>query len=266
MKLIPALAALAYLTVLAGATPAQATECADPDNITYVQGRDHCLAIQTYWAGGNPDTLAVYIHGDVPSGRPVDFVFSYARAVALRGANAVALIRPGFRAAGRSSSGTATHDKFWFMQRGRDKIESIGVAIARLKAHHRAKRLVLMGSSGGALIAGVLLGLRADVVDAVLLISCPCDVPQLLFEKGVSSAPATQSPHTWLEKANPKAKIVAISGSADRNTPPHLVEKYIEAAKARGHDAQFLIVPGGGHGGRAFGPIILFAFDEMFRR
>ena len=265
-KLLPFLAALACLTIVAGVAPARAEKCANPDNITYVQGRDHCLAIQTYWAGGTPETLAIYFHGDVPSGRPVDFVFGIAKAVAVRGANAVVLIRPGFRGAGRRSSGTATHDQFSFMSRGRDEIESIGVAVARLKAHHRAKRLVLMGSSGGALIAGVLLGLRPDLVDAVLLISCPCDVPQLLFEKGRSSSEFTQSPHKWLEKANPKAQIVAISGSADRNTPPHLVEQYIEAAKARGHDAQFLIVPGGGHGGRPFGPVVGFALNEMFRR
>ncbi len=266
LRVLPVLVALAGLTAFAGAGPAQASECENPDNITYVQGRDHCLALQTYWAGGTPETLAIYFHGDVPSGRPVDFVFGIARAVALRGANAVVLIRPGFRGAGRRSSGTATHDQYSFMSRGRDEIDSLGVAVARLKAHHRAKRLVLMGSSGGALIAGVLLGLRPDLVDAVLLISCPCDVPQLLFEKGFRRSEFTQSPHKWLEKANPKAKIVAISGSADRTTPPHHVEKYIGAAKARGHDAQYLIVPGGGHGGRQFGPVVGFALNEMFRR
>ncbi len=265
-KLASAAAVSALLAAFAGVGPAWASECDDPDNITYVQGRDHCLALQTYWAAGTPDTLAIYFHGDVPSGRPVDFVFGIARATARRGANAVVLIRPGFRGAGRRSTGTATHDQFSFMSRGRDEIESMGVAVARLKAHHRAKRLVLMGSSGGALIAGVLLGLRPDLVDAVLLISCPCDVPQLLFEKGFRSSEFTQSPHKWLEQANPKAKIVAISGSADRTTPPHHVEKYIEAARAGGYDAQFLLVPGGGHGGRAFGPVILFALDEMFRR
>ncbi len=266
LRFLPIIVTLAGLTAFAVAGPAQASECENPDNITYVQGRDHCLALQTYWAGGTPETLAIYFHGDVPSGRPVDFVFGIARAVALRGANAVVLIRPGFRGAGRRSSGTATHDQYSFMSRGRDEIDSIGVAVARLKAHHRAKRLVLMGSSGGALIAGVLLGLRPDLVDSVLLISCPCDVPQLLFEKGFRRSEFTQSPHKWLEKANPKAKIVAISGSADRTTPPHHVEKYIGAAKARGHDAQFLIVPGGGHGGRQFGPVVGFALNEMFRR
>lgn len=266
LRFLPFLAVLAGLTAFAGAGPAQASECEKPDNVTYVQGRDHCLAIRTYWAGGTPETLAIYFHGDVPSGRPVDFSFGIAKAVAIRGANAVVLIRPGFRGAGRRSSGSATHDQFWFARRGIDEIESMGEAVARLKAYHRAKRLVLMGSSGGALIAGVLLGLRPDLVDAVLLISCPCDVPQLLFEKGFRSPDFTQSPHKWLEKANPKAKIVAVSGSADRTTPPQLVEQYIEAAKARGHDAQLLIVPGGGHGGRRFGPIVGFALDELFRR
>ncbi|MYG53883.1 MAG: prolyl oligopeptidase family serine peptidase [Rhodospirillaceae bacterium] len=265
-KLVSAVAVSALSIALAGTGPARADKCPDPDNITYVQGRDHCLAIQTYWAGGTPETLAVYFHGDVPSGRPVDFVFGIGRAVALRGANAVILIRPGFRGAGRRSSGTATHDQYAFASRGIDEIESMGEAVARLKAHHRATRLVLMGSSGGALIAGVLLGMRPDLVDAVLLISCPCDVPQLLFEKGFRSSEFTQSPHKWLEKANPKAKIVAVSGSADHTTPPHHVEKYIAAARARGHDAQFLIVPGAGHGGRPFGPIVGFALNDLFRR
>ena len=155
MKLLPAVAVLTLLTAAMAsafrALPAQAETCTDPDNVTYVQGSDHCLSIQTYWAGGNPDTLAVYIHGDVPSGRPVDFVFGIARAVALRGANAVVLIRPGFRGAGRKSSGMPTHSRYAFERYTLPEIESMGDALARLKAHHRAKRLVLMGSSGGAL-------------------------------------------------------------------------------------------------------------------
>ena len=159
MKLLPAVAVLTLLTAAMAsafrALPAQAETCTEPDNVTYVQGSDHCLAIQTYWAGGNPDTLAVYIHGDVPSGRPVDFVFGIARAVALRGANAVVLIRPGFRGAGRKSSGMPTHSRYAFERYTLPEIESMGDALARLKAHHRAKRLVLMGSSGGALDTAV---------------------------------------------------------------------------------------------------------------
>ena len=154
MKLLPAVAVLtlsiASMASSFRALPAQAETCTDPDNVTYVQGSDHCLAIQTYWAGGNPDTLAVYIHGDVPSGRPVDFVFGIAKAVAIRGANAVVLIRPGFRGAGRKSSGMPTHSRYAFERYTLPEIESMGDALARLKAHHRAKRLVLMGSSGGA--------------------------------------------------------------------------------------------------------------------
>ena len=269
MKLLPAVAVLtlsiAAMTSSFQARPAQAETCTDPDNVTYVQGSDHCLAIQTYWAGGNPDTLAVYIHGDVPSGRPVDFVFGIARAVAIRGANAVVLIRPGFRGAGRKSSGLPTHSQYAFERYTLPEIESMGAALARLKARHRAKRLVLMGSSGGALISGVLLGRRADIVDAVLLISCPCNFPQLLHEQGWN-APFAASPHKWLDKAHAEARIIAISGSADRITPPHLVNDYVEAAKAKGLDAEFLLVPGGSHGGRAFGPIIGFAFDTLFPR
>ncbi|MCY4397394.1 MAG: hypothetical protein OXC10_19900 [Rhodospirillaceae bacterium] len=265
-KMVPAVAALALLTASIGLDPAQASECENPDNITYVQGSDHCLAIQTYWAAGNPDTLAIYIHGDVPSGRPVDFVFGIGRFIARRGANAVILIRPGFRGAGRSSSGMPTHSLYSFERHRLYVMESMGAAIARLKAHHKAKRLILIGTSGGALIAGVLLGLKADVVDAALLISCPCDLQSLIHEKGPWSLPQAESPHNWLPKASAKARIIAISGSADTNTVPHFVDAYIKSAQARGLEAEFVIVPGGGHGGQLFVPYIVTAINKLLRR
>lgn len=120
--------------------------------------------------------------------------------------------------------------------------------MAALKAHHKAGRVVMIGHSGGAANAGVLLGSRPDIVDAVILISCPCDVPTWRDRRGRKPLNNPQSPHDYLDKVKPSAKIYTVTGTRDTNTAPYLAKAYVAAAQARGLAAVYLEVEGAGHG------------------
>ena len=255
------------LAVLMWSTDATAETCTNPDNETFVQGKDHCLAITTFLPSSPANSLVVFLHGDFSRGGPVRNT-RIARAFAGLGAVGVAMMRPGYTGGGRTSTGVAARDQRPHERRTAEKINSIGAAIARLKAHHRAKRLILVGHSGGALVSGVLLGMRPDLADGALLISCPCDYHGWRSSRGRSSVSSAQSPLDWLEKVRPGARIVAITGSEDRNTLPTNAESYIAAAKAKGHKAEFIVIPGAGHGLRRqrFWPIMEFVLKEMLAR
>ncbi len=245
---------------------AGAETCGNPDNETFVQGKDHCLAITTFRPSAPTDSLVVYLHGDISRGGPVRSTV-IARMSAGLGAVGVAMMRPGYTGDGRTSSGVATRDQQAFEQRSAEEVDSIGAAIARLKTHHRAKRLYLIGHSGGAIISGVLLGMRPRLADGALLVSCPCDMRGWRQSRGRPFFETWQSPLDWLGKVRPGIRIVAVTGSADRGTPPAYAENYIAAAQARGLDAEYIGIPGAGHSlSRRFRPIMEFALKEMLAR
>lgn len=57
------------------------------------------------------------------------------------------------------------------------EMDSVAAAVEALRKHHNASRVVLVGHSGGAANAGVILGRAAPLVDVAVLISCPCNIP-----------------------------------------------------------------------------------------
>ncbi|MBT3658287.1 MAG: hypothetical protein HOB37_01620 [Rhodospirillaceae bacterium] len=136
IRIVAFLAALALIT----AGTAHAGTCDAPDNIMSVSGTDHCLQIE---------------------------------AAAARGAVGIAMMRPGYTGDGRTSSGLASRDQNRDQIYSAAEFDSVGAAVAALKAHHKAGRVVMIGHSGGAANAGVLLGSRPDIVDAVILIRAP---------------------------------------------------------------------------------------------
>lgn len=171
------LSAICLVAAITLTMPARAEKCQTPDNRTFVSGGDHCLAIKTITPdGGGKGVLVVVLHGDLTSGGPANYIRFIASAAAKSGAVGVAMARPGYTLEERTSTGTATRDQNRDDRFRAAEIDSIGTAIATLKAHHNAKRVVLVGHSGGSLISGVLIGRAAPMVDAAVLISCPCHV------------------------------------------------------------------------------------------
>ena len=268
MKFPTALALCVFvITVAASLEPAKARTCKQPDNLTFVQGKRHCLAIKTFHGTTGADTLFVVLHGDLSRGGPADYIFPVGEAIAQRGMPAVVMMRPGYTGDGRTSTGRSTRSQ----RRGevylKSEMDSIAVAVAELKAHHEVERVVMVGHSGGALISGVLLGRKPDLVDAVVLIACPCDVPRWRRVRGRRPLTLAQSPHKWLERVAADAKIFAITGSKDKNTFPDLARDYVDKAAARGLDAEFVLVRGAGHGlGRRYREPFLRVLDKLLAR
>lgn len=225
-----------------------AETCETPDNVTKVSGSAECLAIKTYMPETSVGTLVIVLHGDLSSGGPADYIFKVARSAAEFGAIGVAMMRPGYTGDGRKSSGVATRNQNRSdMYRGAE-IDSMATAVVALKKHHGATRVVMVGHSGGAAIAGVMLGRSAPLVDAVLLVSCPCDVKRWREERRRKPFENAESPIHYLSSVPKTATIYALTGDGDSNTFPRLGRDYVAAAKALGLDATFVKVPDAGHG------------------
>ena len=249
MTFFPALAAFAFSIVVAVSfNPVEAKTCEEPDNITFVQGERHCLAIETFSSTSRPDALVVTLHGALSRGGTADYMVRFARDVSALGVNAVAMMHPGYTGAGRTSSGRAARDRHRDDNFRKREIDSIASALEKLKTHHGAKRLILVGHSLGAIISGVILGRHPDLADAALLVACPCDLDRWRRSHGRKRLAFAQSPHRYLEKIAPDTKIVALTGSEDDNTRPSNCQDYIAKAKKRGLDAKFVLVQGAGHG------------------
>jgi len=240
-----ALRRLAAACLLLVAASASAAACVAEDFETHVSGASECLLMRRY-GPAEAATMIVWLHGNVSGGGPANAHFAIARKAAEDFDNVLALplVRPGYPdGAGESSSGS---DNGRADNWQRATIAEIGTAIERLKSHYRPRSLVLVGHSGGAAIAAVLLGMLPQLADAALLIACPCD---LVAWRGGRPGPVwtSESPQRWIGPVSARTKVIALTGSRDATTAPELGRAYVERLRARGIDAAFELAPGMGH-------------------
>src|ERR1043165_9961224 len=150
MKVLSGLAATVTLGLAALLPAAAVAACPAGTSIAdYVPGGGLCLAAATYGASGAgaSPALVVVLHGDVSSGGPADYHFATARSLAGPGVVAVALVRPGYSdSAGRVSEGSANGRRDHYTA---TNINAVADAIAALKTHYKARRVVVLGHSGG---------------------------------------------------------------------------------------------------------------------
>ena len=223
--------------------------CESPDNVKYVSGSEHCLAIKTLPPSSRyKKTLVVALHGSLSRGGDADYIIRVARRAARYGAVGVAMARPGYTLDGRTSSGVATRDQNRDEIYTADEISSIGVAVDSLKKHHGAERVVMVGHSGGAVISGVILGGFAPLVDAAILVSCPFDIPKWRYSLGRKPFANAESPSDYLSLVLKSSKIFALTGERDTNTSPELAQDYVNKARGMGLDATFYSIERAGHG------------------
>jgi len=230
---------------------------------THVWGGGLCLAVNTFGAAeaGPAPTLVVVVHGDISDGGRATYHAAFARNVARPGVVAVALMRPGYADAdGRLSDGHT-------LGRGDNYtpqvVTAIGSAINVLKAHYRAQRVIYVGHSGGAAIGGVLIGRRPGLIDAALLVSCPCDIAAWLKARGRPPWKRSLSPADHVHRVPATTRVVVMTGSEDINTFPALAQDYAAALTARGIPAHFEPVEGAGHGFRGLERAVAAALDRM---
>lgn len=214
-----------------------------------------------------PTTMVVWIHGNITSGGPANSHFRIAQKLAedyaAENVLALALVRPGYPdGTGMSSSGN-DHGRAdnW----SRLTIAGIGTAIERLRDKYKPAAVLLVGHSGGAAIAAVLLGMKPQLADGAILLACPCDLAAWRTGRRGGTW-ISEDPKQWIDKVRPGAKVIALTGSRDATTAPELARSYIEDLKARGIDAIFQIVPGLGHVDLLHSPAVEMATSKLIHR
>lgn len=212
-------------------------------------GNAMCLVAHTHGVenAGEAPTLFILLHGDVSRGGPATYQIPAVKEVGDRqGVISVALIRPGYAGeGGASSQGSHTGRRNHYTE-GNNR--AIGEAIEVLKAHYKPSKTIVMGHSGGAAQTGAAIGLFPGLADHAYLVSCPCDIPRWRSSRGKSAWPSSQSPIDFAGSVAPSTKVTAVTGTSDNNTFPSLAEDYIAALKGHGISAEYIPVPGAGHG------------------
>ncbi len=195
-----------------------------------------------------PASMVVWIHGNATSGGPAQAHIRAAQRFAAMQASedvlSVALLRPGYSDDKGNTSTGSTHGRAdnWT----RPTVESIGMAIERLRTRFRPKTVVLVGHSGGAAIVAVLAGLKPDIGDAVVLAACPCDLNAWRAGRP-GQAWTSEDPMRWVSRIGAAMKVRAMTGSRDDTTPAPLARDFVAKLQARGIDARFQEVSGVGH-------------------
>ena len=257
---------LSAIILLLAATGAFGASCKTEDFATKVSGESECLLMRRY-GPANPSTMVVWLHGNLTSGNPANYHFPIAQKSAADFASgkvmAVALVRPGYPdGSGESSSGNDYgRGDNWT----RHNIAEVGAAIERLRLKYRPNAVILVGHSGGAAMAAVLLGMKPQLAEAAILVSCPCDL--VAWRVGRRGSPwISENPIHWIKKVSAAAKVIALTGTRDNTTSPDLAKTYVEGLKARGIDAVLQPIPDEGHSDALGSAAVSDALARLLRR
>lgn len=147
---------------------------------------------------------------------------------------AAGLLRPGYADNDRDRSdgerGDARGDNFTA-----EVTDAVATAIRTLKDRYKARRVVLVGHSGGAAIAAIVLGRYPGLADAALLVACGCGPTRSL------------QPIDFVSAIRPGSSVRLLVGERDEVTPPEQSQGYAGVLQRQGVDAQVTVLPGLGH-------------------
>ena len=221
-----------------------ADTCSAEDFTVSVSGESECLAMRRF-GNPEPDTLIVWLHGDVSSGGPANYHFSAAEGVAKRLSDkkvmSVALVRPGYPDGFGNQSSVADSQSGRLDHYTKENLNEVGVAIERLQTKFRPKKTFIVGHSGGAATAAVLLGLKPNLVDGAVLVACPCDL--VAWRTGRRAWQRSEDPLLWADKVSATSRVIAITGGRDDNTGPVLAQTYVNLLVTRKVAAEFRLLP-----------------------
>lgn len=199
-------------------------------------------------------TLIVIVHDDGdPGSRSDETAFARAAVNSLPDAVVVTLLRPGHRSANGKTSpgvrGAGTGDNFTL-----DRLVALGKEVEGLKRRYPAARVILVGDGGGAAIVADLAGLNPDTAQGILLVGCPCALPEWRKHMGgrtgdaVWRVPVTSlDPLKFAGGVSVTLRVAVLVGADDQVTPVALSRAYVEALTLRGIGTDYRIVPGKGH-------------------
>lgn len=219
--------------------------------------RDGALHTETYGEVAPPawvHTLVVVIHDDGdPGARGDERAFAQAAVRIIPDTMAVTILRPGHSdASGRSSPGDrgkGTGDNFTI-----DRLAALGAQILEIKRSFPRANLILVGDGGGAALVADLAGLHPELADAILLIGCPCALPEWRTHMAARTgdpawnvAVGSLDPLKTAGGVSTSQQVVVLVGADDPITPVKFSRAYVEALTLRGIATDYRIVPGGAH-------------------
>ena len=195
---------------------------------------------------GKPGPLFVYIEGDglayldqrTPSTdpTPVD-PLALRLAAADPGPAVLYLGRPCQFAPGRSDPRCSA--RLWTTARfGADVVASIDDAISRERLRSPERSLVLVGYSGGGVVAALMAARRSDVA-LLVTVAAPLDVADWTRRMGVSPLDRSESPLDQAERLS-RVRQVAFAGARDATVP---VDSIRGAVRKLGPQAELIVVP-----------------------
>ncbi|MEO6966712.1 MAG: alpha/beta fold hydrolase [Acidobacteriaceae bacterium] len=199
----------------------------------------------------------VVLHGDGPPPHEnPGYQYIFASKVATQNTNVVAvgLLRPGYTdPQGNHSDGdSGRRDGDNWNARNTDAIAD---AILKLKLKYEASKVIVAGHSGGAAITANILGRHPQLIDAALLVSCPCgdvnkwresmlrltNIP--VFKGKIDSL----SPITQTKNISAQTRIVLMVGTDDPVAPLNFSNEYREVASKAGKNVTLIKLPGRTH-------------------
>lgn len=199
-------------------------------------------------------TLVFVVHGDGgPAARSDELAFAQALTREIPRSAAVALLRPGHSdrlghvAPGEAGTGAGDDFAPWQIQR-------IEEAILAYRKQAPGARVLVVGDGSGAAIAANLAGLRPELLDAMVLVGCPCALPEwrthMAKRTGDAAWKAQVASLDPLKTAGgvaPSLRTAVLIGADDQVTPVKLSRAYAEAIALRGIATDYRIIPGRGH-------------------
>ena len=229
-----------FALLLAVAQTCFSATCETEEFETRVSGVSQCLMMRRFGTT-EPEVMLVWLHGDVSSGGPANYHFQNAEKAAKEFAESkvlsVAIVRPGYPDGDGNTSSVDASQSGRSDHYTKENVAEVASAIEHLRKRFNPKKLIAIGHSGGAATTAVILGFQPGLIDAGLLVSCPCDL--VAWRKGRRAWSRSEDPIKWADKVPADARVVALSGERDDNTLPELASSYVQTLKARNVDATF---------------------------
>ena len=261
-KILPS--SFLFLVFFTTSIPSLGVACEKEDFINFVSSDKGCIGIQALneFDESKP-SLVLFLHGDYQSKHASNshgFYMKLANHLDTNLANYFMLTRPGYKtqsgnkSSGGDKRGTDQGDNYIWKR----DIKPVGHAIQNLKDHYKPERLIVIGHSGGAATTGILIGRMPEIIDAAILVACPCYVKEWrrhrVLQRGrvpshKNTWPRSDSPDKHIEKISPSTDVYIIVGEEDKNTLPKFSEKYFARIKDKNEqvNATLEIVPEAGH-------------------
>ncbi|GAA4764367.1 hypothetical protein GCM10023219_06230 [Stakelama sediminis] len=205
-------------------------------------------------AASRVKTLVVILPGDGTADKrtdPADFAAQVTKTIP--DSAVLTILRPGYadqegnRSPGERGDGSG--DNYT-----RDRINLVGETIAAWRTRMPHAKVIVVGVNGGAAIAADLAGIESGIIDGMVLLSCPCTLPEWRRHMAKQTgAPEWSAPVESLDPLQTAGGVAAdmraaiLVGADDTIAPRRFSGPYAEALALRGIATDYHILPNRGH-------------------